>query len=140
MSEFRAILITVLAGSAGMLTGAVTASVVGVGTGDLDLMFGVVVPSGVSSLFVAVGFALGPWLALRTAGFRLAEVTTALAVVWVLLLIMAVGPILDVIGPSWFPLAVALVSLAIARTIAGPFAPYLAAVGAEPDGAEPAPS
>jgi hypothetical protein len=138
VSEFRAILITVLAGSAGMLVGAVTASVVGVGTGDVDLIFGVVVPSGVSSLFVAVGFALGPWLALRAAGLHLAEVTTALAVVWMLLLIMAVGPILDVIGPSWFPLMVALASLAIARTIAGPFAPYLAAVGAEPDVAEPA--
>lgn len=136
MSEFRAVLITVLAGSAGMLSGAVAASAVGAGTTDLDLMFGVVVPSGVSSLFVAVGFALGPWLALRSAGLHLAEVTTALAVVWMALLIMSVGPILDVIGPSWFPLMVALASLAIARTIAGPFAPYLAAIGAEPDGAE----
>lgn len=129
MDEFRAIFITVVAGCAGMLTGAVVAVSVSASTPQDQPVFGDSLEPGLVTVLVAAGFVLGPWLALRAAGYHLAEVTSALAAVWVLLLILAVGPVLDSIGPSWFPVVVAVAALAIARAITGPFAPYL---GREP--------
>lgn len=131
MDEFRAIVITVLAGCAGMLVGAVTASAMGAGLTAQQQFLGVPFHWGLPGALVALGFLLGPWIALRTAGFDLAEVTTALAALWVCLLLIAVGPVLDAIGPGWFPLPLAVAALAIARAIAGPFAPYIAAIDAE---------
>ena len=125
VDEKRAIFITVIAGLAGMISGAVIAASVGASTPQSEPVLGDSLQPGLVTVLVAAGFILGPWIALRAAGFRLAEVTAALAAIWVLLLILAVGPVLDAIGPSWFPVVVALAALAIARAIAGPFAPYL---------------
>ena len=125
MDEFRAIFITVIAGCAGMLTGAVVAVSVSASTPQGRPVFGDSLEPGLVTALVAAGFVLGPWIALRAAGYHLAEVTSALAALWVLLLILAVGPVLDSVGPPWFPVVVALAALAIARAIAGPLAPYL---------------
>lgn len=133
MDEKRAIFITVVAGLAGMLTGAVLAALVSASSPQ-EPVLGDSLQPGLVTVLVAAGFILGPWIALRAAGFRLAEVTAALAAIWVLLLILAVGPILDAIGPPWFPVVVAFAALAIARAIAGPLAPYVAP--SEADAAE----
>jgi len=132
VDEFRAIFITVIAGAAGMLTGAVLAVLVTASTSQSQPVFGDSLEPGIVTLFVAVGFVLGPWIALRAAGYHLAEITSMLAAIWVLLLILAVGPTLAAIGPSWFPAVVALLALAIARAIAGPFVPYVAPAEDEP--------
>lgn len=127
MGESRAIAVTTLGGGAGMLVGAVTASAMGATITDPRLFLGVPVHWGLPGALVAVGFLLGPWIALRTAGFDVAEVTVALGALWVCLLLMSVGPFLAAVGPGWFPFPLALTALAIARAIAGPFAPFITA-------------
>ena len=96
-------------------------------------MFGFSYNSTLIRVFAAAGFILGPWIALRGSGFRLAEVTSALAVVWMLLLFLPVGPIFDAVGPSWLPLTLILAALAIARLITAPLARFIEPAPARSD-------
>jgi hypothetical protein len=123
VSEFWAIVITFVAGACGLIVGLVVATVVGMAAalGGADLA---VLPHGRVALPVA-GFVLFPVVALRATGFELAEITAGLAGLWAVLLAISLGPLLQVEGPSWSPVVLALVALVIARTIAGPFVPYL---------------
>ncbi len=79
------------------------------------------------------GFILGPWVALRRLGFRLAAVTSALAVVWMLLLFLTVGPIFDAVGPPWLPLTLILAALGIARLSNAPLARFVEPAPARSD-------
>ena len=123
MSEFWAIVITVVAGACGLIAGLVIATIVGVaaalGGAELSMLPSLSVVAAVS------GFVVFPVVALKAAGFELAEVTAGLAGLWAILRVIARGPLLQVEGPSWSPIALAVVALIIARTIAGPFVPYL---------------
>jgi hypothetical protein len=124
VSEFWAIVITLVAGACGIVAGLVTAIIVGM----VATWAGVDAPLLLAYLPVVLpvtGFVVFPVVALRAGGFQLAEVTAGLAGLWVVLLAISLGPLLRVEGPAWAPFAVALVALVIARTIAGPFVPYL---------------
>lgn len=127
VGELRAIVITTVAGSIGMLVGGLTALALNAGVGMATLPFGTPAPSVLPIVLGVAGLVLGPAIALRTAGFHLAEVTAGLAGVWALLLLVSVGPLLQAVGPSWFPFGLVLAALIIARTIAGPFVPYIVA-------------
>ncbi len=132
MSEFRGLGTTIIAGSLASLAGAAVAVVFGASIADAE-MFGFPYNSALIRVFAAVGFIVGPWAALRGSGFRLAEVTSALAVVWMLLLFLTVGPILDAVGPSWLPLTLILAALAIARLITAPLARFIEPAPAHSD-------
>lgn len=108
------------------------AVVLGASIADAE-MFGFPYNSTLIRVFAAVGFIVGPWAALRGSGFRLAEVTSALAVVWMLLLFLTVGPIFDAVGPSWLPLTLILAALAIARLITAPLARFIEPAPAHSD-------
>jgi hypothetical protein len=123
VSEFWAIVITFVAGACGLIAGLVVGTVVGMAAalGGSDLSVLPYLPV----VFAVTGFVLCPVVALKAAGFELAEVTAGLAGLWAILLAIALGPLLQVEGPSWSPVALALAALVIARIIAGPFVPYL---------------
>ncbi len=129
MSEFRGLGTTIIAGSLASLAGAAVAVVFSASIADAEL-FGFPYNSALMGIFACGGFILGPWVALRVSGFRLAEVTSALAVVWMLLLFFTVGPILDAVGPPWLPLTLILAALAIARMITAPLARFVEPVPA----------
>lgn len=123
MSEFWAIVITFVAGACGLIAGLIIATVVGMAAavGGADFLLLPYFPV----VLAVSGFVLFPVVALKAAGFELAEVTACLAGLWAILLAISLWPLLQVEGPSWFPFGIALVALIIARTIAGPFVPYL---------------
>ena len=132
MSEFRGLGTTIIAGSLASLAGAAVAVVFSVSIADAEA-FGFPYNSVLMRVFAFGGFILGPWVALRGSGFRLAEVTSALAVVWMLLLFFTVGPIFDAVGPSWLPLTLILAALGIARLITAPLARFVEPAPARPD-------
>ena len=125
MQEFRAIIITVVAGSAGVLAGVLTAFGLTAWIDFAGLPFANPAPSDLGVVLSVAGLIFAPAIALSGAGFDLAKVTAALAGLWMVLLVASVGPLLEVVGPPLFPFALAPAALIIARVIAGPFAPYV---------------
>jgi hypothetical protein len=120
MRELRGAAITTLSGSLGMLAGAVA--------GVFDIPFNTTVMLGAAG----AGFVLGPTIALRAAGLGLAEVTSGLAAVWVILLFLAFGPIIEVMGPAWLPIPFVVAALTIARLITEPLSRFLPEEETEP--------
>ena len=127
MQEFRAIVITVVAGSAGVLAGVLTAFGLTAWIDLAALPFATPAPSDLGVVLSVAGLIFAPAIALSSAGFDLAKVTAALAGLWMVLLVGSVGPLLEVVGPPLFPFALAPVALIIAWVIAGPFVPYAVA-------------
>ncbi len=132
MSEFRGLGTTITSGSLASLAGAAVAVVFSASIADAE-MLGFHYNSTLMGIFAFGGFILGPWVALRRFGFRLAEVTSALAVVWILLLFFTVGPIFDAVGPPWLLLTLILAALGIARLTTAPFARFVEPVPASSD-------
>ena len=132
MSEFRGLGTTITSGSLASLAGAAVAVVFSASIADAE-MLGFHYNSTLMGVFAFGGFILGPWVALRRFGFPLAEVTSALAVVWMLLLFFTVGPIFDAVGPPWLLLTLILAALAIARMITAPLARFVEPVPARSD-------
>ncbi len=124
MRELRSTVITTVAGTVGMTVGGAIGMVVTRGFADAA-MLGIPFNTRGMLALAGVGFVIGPSLALRAGGYRLPETTAALAALWVLLLFLAVGPTIKVMGPSWTPLPLVVASLAIARLIAEPLSAYL---------------
>jgi len=124
VSEFRGLGTTITSGSLASLAGAVVAVVFSANIADAE-MLGFHYNSTLMGVFAFGGFILGPWVALRRFGFRLAEVTSALAVVWMLLLFLTVGPIFDAVGPPWLLLTLILAALGIARLTTAPFSRFV---------------
>jgi hypothetical protein len=131
MRELRGTAITTLSGTIGLVVGAGVAVVISRGFADAQFS-GIRFNTTALLVLGLAGFVMGPAITLRIAGYRLAEVTAALATIWVLLLFMALGPTLDAIGPAWSPLALFVAALAIARLIAEPFSHYLPEEEPEP--------
>ncbi len=132
MSEFRGLGTTVTSGSLASLAGAAVAVVFSASIADAE-MLGFHYNSTLMGVFAFGGFILGPRVALRRLGFRLAEVTSALAVVWMLLLFFTVGPIFDAVGPPWLLLTLILAALGIARLTTAPFARFVEPAAAPSD-------
>ncbi len=127
MSEFRAIVVTVVAGSAGVLTGIVTAFGLNAGFALSAVPLAAPTPADLSVVLGVAGLIFAPAAALHHADFGLAKVTAALAGVWMILLVASVGPLLQAVGFPLFPFALAPAALLIARAIAGPFTAYIVA-------------
>jgi len=120
-------MVTVVAGSAGVLTGILTAFGLNAGFDLGAAPFGSPVPSDLSVVLGVAGLIFTPAIALRHADFGLAKVTSALAGVWIVLLVASIGPVLKAVGFPLFPFALAPAALIIARVIAGPFTAYIVA-------------
>lgn len=121
MSQWRSVMLAFVAVPIGLVAGTVVAIVLSGSSADMEVFGTFEVGSIRLAVFVAGGFILGPWIALRVAGFRGAGATSALAVV---LFIIGTTILNSVIYgdlgssiPSWAIAVLALACAPLARVV-----------------------